>query len=852
MTGIFYELLKMSLQGTVIILIVGLVRLLLKRLHVEHTYIVWLWLIVFFYLVFPWKLSVPAGFWNTENMFEENRGAIADYEDTYEVSVHSNISIVNNTEDTATPVGMQDPSFVQNTVMEVQSQANSQSEPENIKIENPVNTTRRTAFDLKIILPYIWMFVLLGFFGYFVYSYFAIKKKLLLSIPYEENIWWTENINTPMVFGLVTPKVYLPVSVEQESLNYIIAHEEMHIQRKDAFLKMIAHIICMIHWFNPLVWVAYFLLGSDIEKACDEEVIRHMGEESRKEYAYALLRIASGDHGKKVRIFVAPTCFAEGNVKERIRNVVKYKRTLPGIGLIVAVIGFALGGLFMTQTEEKDMESGTENEIMGSRLESGENNNSVDEEEDGELQIEYPAFYVEDLDVLQIDDASALEDYYITSRFTASNHFYIDESGTLWGTGTNEYGQLGTGIWLEEYHEEPVKIAEHVVSVDASWNNYFCIYLTESGELYGVGSNYAGLLLGKGSEKSGLANSDYQKVISPVLLMSDVAYARAGLECIVALQTDKTAYWWGQYAPLTHTDAGGSLDDYWKVEEDAANPVKMFAGEPMKIMENCQYITTGTFTGAAISEDGELYTWGLNAFGQCGVEVTKDDFVRTPVKVMDDVKMVWVDKIEFNDPKNRPSDIIRRDMDYVYNTFVLTRDNSLLAAGHNLGNKEKLTEINEDIAETQLHLYTDTFIPVQAVEYSESANREKLNQLFFGMTLEEVEVVLERSGLSSFRTETDGNIALCIEDSRYFCHFDEMGVFYSLLIQEGGSRDNRFQIGMSLSELKEAVENSGGTLSKNEAADIYTYSDEENSINYEFFIYEDKISVLREETMEKN
>ena len=97
------------------------------------------------------------------------------------------------------------------------------------------------------------------------------------------------NIDTPMVFGLIRPQIYLPISMESEDLSYVvIAHEKMHIKRKEGLFKMSAYAVCLIHWFNPFIWMAYFLFGSDMEKACDEEVIGTMSREKRKEYAYAL------------------------------------------------------------------------------------------------------------------------------------------------------------------------------------------------------------------------------------------------------------------------------------------------------------------------------------------------------------------------------------------------------------------------------------------------------------------------------------------------------------------------------------------------------------------------------------
>lgn len=333
--------------------------------------------------------------------------------------------------------------------------------------------------------------------------------------------------------------------------------------------------------------------------------------------------------------------------------------------------------------------------------------------------------------------------------------------------------------------------------------------------------------------------------------MTDVAYARAGRECIVALQNNKTAYWWGQYAPWTHTYAGGSYEEYWKLEEDASNPLKMFAAEPKKIMEQCKYVTTGTFTGAAISESGELYTWGFNVFGQCGTPVTGDDFVRTPIKVMDNVKMVWPDRVVFSDPISQSSEFERWETDYIYNTFVLTEDNRLLAVGLDIGNKEKVTQVNGDLEETQTNRYNDDFVPVQVIEYSASNNLTILSKLEFGMSIEEVEEILSSANLHTFRI--DESAGLSAQNSQYHCYFDDQNKLVRITLQEGGSRDGRFTLGMSLSDLEKAVQEAGGFLTKAESDnpyDIWFYQDQQ--IQYEFFVYEGSVTVVNEIAISEN
>ena len=555
-------LIKMSLRGVVIILVVLFIRLLLKRLRIGHKYILGLWTMAFLYFVLPWKLSLPMGFWNS-SAIPEGMGVVS-----RPWSVDERDGEAADTREIAYPAGIAGdvvagtPDDMEKDTQGAAAVIPAEPTGQNIAGRNGIKDIPPTKSGAGGVMALIWLAGLTGLLGHMLYSYLALKRKLRSSVLMEDNIRWADDIDVPMVFGVIRPRIYLPISMESEDLSYVIAHERMHVKRKDGLLKISAYMVCLSHWFNPFIWLAYFLFGSDMEKACDEEVIRTMGRERRKEYAYALLRIAAENGTRKKRIFVAPICFDEGNVKSRIRNIMKYRYTLPGIGIAVAIVILLLSVVFLTEAKDSGAEEHVKTEeaveseeakgtagleasegMAGSKGTAGsEGLEEIEESEDEGL----PAFYVEGLDAIRIGESFSLEDFYITSRYTASNHYYIDEDGVLWGIGRNEFGQLGTGTYgIEEYHEEPVRIAENVISVDASWNDYFCIYLTEGGELYGIGLNDAEVLLGEGSESQVYSDYDFQRVTEPVLLMTDVAYARAGMECVAALQNNKFAYWWG-------------------------------------------------------------------------------------------------------------------------------------------------------------------------------------------------------------------------------------------------------------------------------------------------------------------
>lgn len=392
-----------------------------------------------------------------------------------------------------------------------------------------------------------------------------------------------------------------------------------------------------------------------------------------------------------------------------------------------------------------------------------------------------PAFYTHSPELAWKARPLSLQDHYITNKVTGLNRYYIDGQSCLWGYGANEYGQLGNGTVLEtgERTRTPVKIASDVVSVDCSVNGYFCIYLTAGGGLYGMGSNMLGLL-GQDYNQANYYCMHDTKVTRPVLLMDQVAYARAGRESITALKKDGSVWWWGQYMSTYGTTVSGP-GDFEKTTEDESNPCKMLYTSPRKILDNCVYATTGDWTGAAISENGGLYTWGLNIFGECGTPVTGDDYIRTPCKVLEDVAMVWPEQIEVNSPLEEIPEQMRYETVYRFNTFVQLKDGTLLAAGHRLGDQEKAISLTGDLSVETSHTYSDTFVPVEIRKYSAEEIKKLISRLEIGTDRAEAEQYLTANGIQYFYAydvnessmeHTENPQKMYTEDQNYFFYFD--------------------------------------------------------------------------------
>ena len=696
----------------------------------------------------------------------------------------------------------------------------------------------------------LWLAGIPCFLAYFIFSYIRMKRRLAECLPGEEGVRYVDGIRTPMVFGILRPQIYLPVEMNPEFYDCVLQHERIHLRRLDYLWKILAYLISIVHWVNPVVWLAYYLLCCDMEKACDEAVTEHLEREDRQEYAEALLAMATDTTAR--RVFAAPVCFDEGDIKGRIRHVLKCRKTAGKLAALAVELCAVVALILLTQRSAVTVQ---DSEAAGDTADTTENVTAESDAEEADL----PAFYIRRAEDLQISSPLRIVEQYITDRATAWNHYYIDADGVLWGSGYNQNGQLGNGSYetdLDLGKMDAARIADHVVSVDANLNNNFCIYLTDDGKLYGMGLNMAGLLLGKDSVKQVYSDDDNDRVCTPVLLMENVRYARAGREAIVALQEDGSVYWWGQMRTTTST-YGSDYDAYWTVEENPDNPVKMMYLEPHKVLENCVYVDISAWNGAAITENGDLYMWGLNIFGQCGVAKSENvhDFVWAPEKVLENVSMVWLEAIRQNDDgiDTELENLSWAVHSYTFDNFALLQDGTLLAAGENLGKDSVTTVVDGDLNQAGSHRASFGFVPVRAVVYSTEYNREILAEFTWGMSREDVRSLCTYAGLQFFLGGEDDGIN--IEDSRYRCYFDETGGLSALTIQTGSSRDERFTVDKTtLEEVQQIVTDAGGTLTLLTPAgdnpwEIWQYADTAQGTLYWFTVFQGKVTVITEKQL---
>lgn len=301
MTAIFERVLNMSLTGSIVIAVVLLVRLLLRRAPKIYSYM--LWAVVLFRLLCP--ISLSAG-----------------------LSVLKPLPVT-------TTQGL---STVTYRPVEPVTPASGELGQEVARPESAETVKAETGAQAMTLAAAVWLTVGGALAGCSLVQYTVLRRKLREAVPYRGEILLSDNIRTPFVMGVLSPKIYLPWDTPQEERRFIIAHERQHIHRGDPLWKLLGYAALCVHWFNPLVWLAFFLGGKDMEMSCDEAVLNRLGEGIRADYSQALLRLAT----HKRLIAGMPLAFGEGETKGRVRNMARWRRPKVWVSGICAVLCLAV------------------------------------------------------------------------------------------------------------------------------------------------------------------------------------------------------------------------------------------------------------------------------------------------------------------------------------------------------------------------------------------------------------------------------------------------------------------------------------------------------------------------------
>ena len=320
----FSAVLNMSITASIAILIILLARIVLKRAPKIFSYA--LWAVVLFRLLCP-------------------------------VSLTSSLSVLGLFPAPTTETGRVeyvslDVPNTQRPAVDVDAPASNLGSATDHSVEPPIaeGTPAGSVDDLVLIASMVWICGVAAMLMLNLFQLIRLRRKLVGSILLHDNIYLADYIPTPFVMGLIHPKIYLPSAMSEVEQSYIIQHERHHIRRGDHVIKLLAFAAVCIHWFNPLVWLAFALASKDMEMSCDEAVMRQTDRDIRADYSSSLLQFSTG---KRV-VIGTPLAFGEGETKERIENIMKYKK--PTMIIVVLAVIVCVG---LTACLSSNPQSGT-------------------------------------------------------------------------------------------------------------------------------------------------------------------------------------------------------------------------------------------------------------------------------------------------------------------------------------------------------------------------------------------------------------------------------------------------------------------------------------------------------------
>ena len=312
MNELFLKIINMSISASWLVLAVLILRFVLKK--APKWINVLLWGIVAIRLICPFSFESPLSLIPSAETIPLNIGMDST------PTINSGISAINN------------------AVNPIISQSNT-----------PMAGASVNLLQITIgIYEYIWIFGMIALALYTAISYWRLHRKVDTAVRYKDNIFQSENVSSPFVFGIIKPRIYLPFKMNGQDLEHVVAHEHAHIRRKDHWWKPFGFLLLTIHWFNPLMWMAYVLLCRDIELACDEKVIKELGNEQRGDYTQALVACSVN----RRMIAACPLTFGEVGVKERVKSVMNYKKPALWVIIIAVIVCVGVAVCFLTNPKQ--------------------------------------------------------------------------------------------------------------------------------------------------------------------------------------------------------------------------------------------------------------------------------------------------------------------------------------------------------------------------------------------------------------------------------------------------------------------------------------------------------------------
>ncbi len=327
MEQFFQNLLAASFHGSIIILVVLVLRLLLRR--APKKYVCMLWLLVGIRLLIPFRLESSL---------------------SLQPQVESLPAIRAELTQTGLIPGMAAPQEEPGQLSEPIRQSPQTPDFGPWEPQSPAAPAESgdTPINWAAGIPWVYWAVVAAFGVYCIQGYLRLKNRVRFAVKIPGG-WECEGLETAFILGFIKPKIYIPMGMPPRTRRYILAHERTHLEKGDHWVKLLGFITLAIHWLNPLVWAAYFFLCRDIEMACDERVIRFMELEERKRYSAALLTCSSA----RAHYAACPMAFGEVNVKNRILSVLNYRKPSFWVSLVSVIAIAAVAVTLVTSPREE-------------------------------------------------------------------------------------------------------------------------------------------------------------------------------------------------------------------------------------------------------------------------------------------------------------------------------------------------------------------------------------------------------------------------------------------------------------------------------------------------------------------
>lgn len=330
MSELFLNVVGMSVSAGVIVLAVLLLRLPLKKAPKWIT--VLLWSIAAFRLVCPVTV-------------ESAVGLIPSFAGTLQVGDALDAGIISNAGDISDDGNSGIDNGVNNVIIDSELDFdNNNSGYEAISNEKYIGADDVIKFLANGIFSVVWLAGIAVLFVYTAVGYIRIKNRTATAVLLRDNIFQSENVASPFVFGIIKPRIYLPFNMSEGDMENVIAHEEAHIKRKDYIVKPLGFLLLAVHWFNPVIWLGYEVFCKDIELACDEKVVKDYTAKQRADYSQTLLFCSVN---RKMPA-ACPLTFGEVGVKTRVKSVLNYKKPGFWVSIVAIIVIVAAAVCFLT------------------------------------------------------------------------------------------------------------------------------------------------------------------------------------------------------------------------------------------------------------------------------------------------------------------------------------------------------------------------------------------------------------------------------------------------------------------------------------------------------------------------